>query len=235
MKLIGKMILTMIKDYINGERINNMPCFGCDNDNEITYGLMDLVTGKTHLFNDLSTAFSVVGDPVTFSATVKPMVVRPPKVKDVKSINDKVVIVTFTDGSRTKAVCNKEDKFDLEIGIGICIAKRMFSNDEKTANSAFNKAIKDAVKVMKRNEECEIALAELEEEEQRIEAKIRRKKEKRAEKRRQKRIQEMADAILLAETKKTEAKIIADKIAEMPNESIITSEELQRMIEDIKK
>lgn len=125
-----------------------------------------------------------------------------PKILDVKVINDKVVIVTFIDGTQTKAVCDKDDTFNLEVGIGICITKRLMSDDEQTGNSMFNKAIKDALKVMKRNEQLEQARKEFEEEEKRVEEKIKRKKEKRAEKRRQKKIQMMADAILLAEKKK---------------------------------
>ena len=127
-----------------------------------------------------------------------------PEIIDVKVINKKVVIVTFIDGTQTKAVCDKDDTFNLEVGIGICITKRLMSNDEQTGNSMFNKSIKDALKVMKRNEQLEKARKEFEEEEKRIEAKIQRKKEKRAEKRRQKKIQMMADAILLADKMKTE-------------------------------
>lgn len=75
------------------------------------------------------------------------------------------------------------------------------SNDEQAGNSMFNKSIKDALKVMKRNEQLEKARKEFEEEEKRIEAKIQRKKERRAAKRRQKRVEELADAIALANTR----------------------------------
>ena len=127
-----------------------------------------------------------------------------PEIVDVKTINDKVVIVTFIDGTQTKAVCDKDDTFNLEIGIGICITKRLMSDDEQTGNTMFNKTIRNALKVMKRNEQIEKIRKEFEEEEKRIEAKIQRKKEKRAEKRRQKKIQMMADAILLADKIKNE-------------------------------
>lgn len=124
-----------------------------------------------------------------------------PAITDVKTINNKVVIVTFADGTSTKAVCDKDDVFNPDVGIGICITKRLMSRDEKTGNSMFNKAIRDAHKVMKRNEELAHAKKELEEEEKRIEAKIQRKKERRAAKRRQKRVEELADAIALANTR----------------------------------
>lgn len=127
---------------------------------------------------------------------------KAPEIIDVKTINNKVVIVTFIDGTQTKAVCDKDDTFNLEVGIGICITKRLMSNNEQTGNSMFNKTIKNALKVMKRNEQLEKTRKEIEEEEKRIADKIKRKKEKRAEKRRQKKIQMMAEAILLAEKKK---------------------------------
>ena len=127
-----------------------------------------------------------------------------PEIINVKTINNKVVIVTFIDGTQTKAVCDKDDTFNLEVGIGICITKRLMSDDEQTGNSMFNKSIKNALKVMKRNEQLEKTRKEIEEEEKRIADKIKRKKEKRAEKRRQKKIQMMADAILLADKMKTE-------------------------------
>jgi hypothetical protein len=149
---------------------------------------------------------NVISDDCIGTVTLGPIVytIEVPKIIDVKVINDKVVIVTFIDGTQTKAVCDKDDTFNLEVGIGICITKRLMSNDEQTGNSMFNKSIKDALKVMKRNEQLEQARKEFEEEKKRIEAKIQRKKEKRAEKRRQKKIQMMADAILLADKMKTE-------------------------------
>jgi len=150
---------------------------------------------------------NVIGGDCIGTLTCEPIfrvVHKVPEIIDVKVINKKVVIVTFIDGTQTKAVCDKDDTFNLEVGIGICITKRLMSNDEQVGNSMFNKSIKDALKVMKRNEQLEKARKEFEEEEKRIEAKIRRKKEKRAEKRRQKKIQMMADAILLADKMKTE-------------------------------
>ena len=169
-----------------------MPCKGTPMEISGMY-IMDTDTG-----NVIADWSNCIG-----SLTCQPIfhtVHKVPKIIDVKVINDKVVIVTFIDGTQTKAVCDKDDTFNLEVGIGICITKRLMSDDEQTGNSMFNKAIKDALKVMKRNEQLEQARKEFEEEEKRI----KRKKEKRAEKRRQKKIQMMADAILLADKMKTE-------------------------------
>lgn len=185
----------MMKDYfIKGDDI--MPC----NEKPMKIsGMYIMDTGTGNVIADWSNCIG--------SLTCGPIfhiVHKVPEIVDVKTINDKVVIVTFIDGTQTKAVCDKDDTFNLEVGIGICITKRLMSNDEQTGNSMFNKSIKDALKVMKRNEQLEKARKEFEEEEKRIEAKIQRKKEKRAEKRRQKKIQMMADAILLADKMKTE-------------------------------
>lgn len=171
-----------------------MPCEGMPMEISGMY-IMNMDTGK------------VIGGDCIGTLTCEPIfhvVHKVPEIIDVKVINQKVVIVTFIDGTQTKAVCDKDDTFNLEVGIGICITKRLMSDDEQTGNSMFNKSIKDALKVMKRNEQLEEARKEFKEEEKRIEAKIQRKKEKRAEKRRQKKIQMMADAILLADKMKNE-------------------------------
>ena len=190
MKLIGQKILTMMKDYfIKGDDI--MPC----NEKPMKISgmyVMNLDTGN------------VIGGDCIGTLTcdsIFHVVHKVPEIIDVKVINKKVVIVTFIDGTQTKAVCDKDDTFNLEVGIGICITKRLMSNDEQVGNSMFNKSIKDALKVMKRNEQLEQARKEFEEEEKRIEAKIQRKKERRAAKRRQKRVEELADAIALANTR----------------------------------
>lgn len=173
-----------------------MPCEGTPMEISGMY-IMDTDTGN--VIADWSNCIgSLICQPIFYTVN------NVPKILDVKVINNKVVIVTFIDGTQTKAVCDKDDTFNLEVGIGICITKRLMSDDEQTGNSIFNKTIKDALKVMKRNEQLEQARKEFEEEEKRIKAKIKRKKEKRAEKRRQKKIQMMADAILLANKMRTE-------------------------------
>lgn len=173
-----------------------MPCN--EKPMELSGMCIDMDTG--HIVADWSDVETLICQPVFHRVQVH----KVPEIIDVKVINKKVVIVTFVDGTKTKAVCDKDDTFNLEVGIGICITKRLMSNDEQTGNSLFNKSIKDALKVMKRNEQLEKARKEFEEEEKRVEEKIKRKKEKRAEKRRQKKIQMMADAILLADKIKNE-------------------------------
>lgn len=46
----------------------------------------------------------------------------------VNSYNDRVVIVRFSDGTFTKSVCSEKDTFDLDIGISLCLLKKMMSD-----------------------------------------------------------------------------------------------------------
>jgi hypothetical protein len=63
-------------------------------------------------------------------------------IKDVNVIvPNKVVEVTFEDGSKEKSVCNESDTFSLEQAISICLAKKMFGGTK-----AYNKAIKKGLK-----------------------------------------------------------------------------------------
>ena len=60
---------------------------------------------------------------------------------DYKVINDKVVIVTFKDGSTEKSVCHGDDVFDLERAIELCICKKRFGGN-KDYYAAIRKALK---------------------------------------------------------------------------------------------
>lgn len=101
----------------------------------------------------------------TFSLAPK----KPMEIKDYKVFNNKVVIVTFVDGSTEKAVCDfSEDSFDLERAIEICICKKMFGGT-KAYNDAIRKALKQINEIDKKRKEDE-ELAKL----------IARKKEKAA-------------------------------------------------------
>lgn len=62
-------------------------------------------------------------------------------IADYKIINDKVVIVTFKDGSTEKSVCYGDDVFDLERAIELCICKKKFGGN-KDYYSAIRKALK---------------------------------------------------------------------------------------------
>ena len=53
------------------------------------------------------------------------------EIKDIDIIkgkdgNPKVIIVTFNDNTKTKAVCSEDDTFDFELGINICMMKKIY-------------------------------------------------------------------------------------------------------------
>ena len=75
-----------------------------------------------------------------------------PKVFRVETYNDKVVKVTFSDGTFTKSVCSDNDTFNLDIGITICIMKRMMSKTD--GNKKYNDMIRKVHEQMEKNEKA---------------------------------------------------------------------------------
>ncbi len=73
-----------------------------------------------------------------------------PDIKDIKSYNNTTVIVIFADGTKTVAVLDPKDEFDLEQGISICLTKRLLGDN---GSSIYNKLIKRAFEVKEQNEE----------------------------------------------------------------------------------
>lgn len=71
-----------------------------------------------------------------------------PKVEKVETYNNKVVKVTFWDGTFTKSVCSDNDTFDEDVGITICLMKKMLGKD---GNRKYNNIIRDIHKVMDEN------------------------------------------------------------------------------------
>ena len=117
----------------------------------------------------------------------------PYEIVDYKVINDTVVIVTFADGTTEKAVCNKNDTYDFERAIEICICKKKFGGTK-----AYNSAIKNAIRQVKAVDDEKKKEAEDKELAKRREAKIAKRKAKRKAQRRQQRIDDMSEAFLKA-------------------------------------
>lgn len=68
-------------------------------------------------------------------------------IEDVQVLNDKVVMVKFTDGITEKAVINKDDTFSVEQGIAICLTKKLLSTlTGGNGSSVYNKLIEHGVK-----------------------------------------------------------------------------------------
>lgn len=108
-------------------------------------------------------------------------------------VPNKVVEVTFIDGDKQKAVCQEPDVFSLEQAISICLTKHLLGG-----TGAYNKAVKNGIKVHEENQE-EKRRAKAEEE--RI-AKRRAKRaaymKRRAEKRREEQIEIQKEAYVRA-------------------------------------
>ena len=125
--------------------------------------------------------------------------VTPPSVKvnSCTQVPDKVVEVTFLDGTKEKSVCREPDVFSLEQAIGICISKKVMDG-----SSAYNNAVKHGIKVY----ENKIREEQMDEEEQkRIERKRAKRKAykerrsaKRAQEEREKQIEIQKEAYIRA-------------------------------------
>lgn len=108
-------------------------------------------------------------------------------------VPNKVVEVTFLGGDKQKAVCQESDEFSLEQAISICITKHLLGG-----TGAYNKAVKNGIKVYEENQRAEWRAKA---EEERI-AKRRAKKaaymKRRAEKRREEQIEIQKEAYVRA-------------------------------------
>ena len=79
-----------------------------------------------------------------------------PDIIDVSVMGDKVVSVTFADGTREKAVLAADDKFSFEQGVSICITKKMLSMQTNgNGSSAYNKLINHCLKLYENNRKAE--------------------------------------------------------------------------------
>ena len=55
----------------------------------------------------------------------------PMNFKKIEVYNDRVVKITFADGTYTKAVCSDADEFCLDTGIMVCVMKRLFGGQKE--------------------------------------------------------------------------------------------------------
>lgn len=137
---------------------------------------------KTVLFSDFNndlTAIAKLNNNIVFRRIM-------PDVKDVV-INDRdkvpVVVVEFCDGTSEKAVLSKEDTFNFEQGISVCITKKLLSMMCPNGSGLYNKIIKRAINVHRNRLYNEATALKNEKEE----AERRERKHKKNEKRRAKR------------------------------------------------
>ena len=83
--------------------------------------------------------------------------VRLPKITNIEMYNDRVVKVTFDDGSFTKSVCQENDVFDLDVGITICLIKKMLDAGKGNGTRIYNDIIRDAHKLINDKENEKMA------------------------------------------------------------------------------
>lgn len=118
-----------------------------------------------------------------------------PEVTDVQIINNKVVILTFADGTTTKSVTDEADEFVLETGISICLMKRILMHFKGgNGSGAYNRLIEDVEKVYLRKIEAERKAAEEKEIRKRRAEKAKRKRIIKARREQEQRINEQAEA-----------------------------------------
>ena len=118
-------------------------------------------------------------------------------IKDVKIIvPNKVVEITYKDGTKAKAVCDNEDNFSLDAAIAICALKKLMGN------SKCNHYLKSGYKIIDDKEK--LLLKEQEEKEiiARKKEKAKFKKEKRKLRKREEQINIIAEAIKRSESLK---------------------------------
>jgi hypothetical protein len=78
-------------------------------------------------------------------------------ITNIEMYNDRVVKVTFDDGSFTKSVCQENDIFDLDVGITVCLMKKMLDSGKGDGTRIYNDIIRNAHKLIedKENEKIE--------------------------------------------------------------------------------
>lgn len=102
-------------------------------------------------------------------------------IADIQVLNEKVVMVTFSDGKTEKAVIDTYDTFNIEQGITICIMKKSFSKiSNDNGSSVYNKLVEYGLKAYN---DILIAESKAEAEKQEKNARAKRKAEKAQRKR----------------------------------------------------
>lgn len=91
------------------------------------------------------------------NSSKKPKPVSSVTIANIEMYNDRVVKVTFDDGSFTKSVCQENDIFDLDVGITVCLMKKMLDDGKGNGTRIYNDIIRGAHKLIndKENEKIE--------------------------------------------------------------------------------
>ena len=124
-------------------------------------------------------------------------------IEDVQVLNDRVIMVKFSDGTTEKAVLDESDTFSVEQGIAICLTKKLLSTLTRgNGGSVYNKLVEYGVKTYEAIEarKAEVAKenAEKAAKAKRVAEKARRKKERKAAEQREADIEIQKEAYLRA-------------------------------------
>ena len=84
--------------------------------------------------------------PFDWNAIIMPTSIAPTIAK-VETYNGKAVKVTFEDGTFEKAVCSDLDTFSVDVGITICVLKKMLGKD---GHKKYNKMMRGVHKLMQK-------------------------------------------------------------------------------------
>ena len=126
-----------------------------------------------------------------------------PRIVDVKIYNEACVEVVFADGTSEKATLCESDNFSLEQGISICLTKKIISmKADGNGSSIYNKLIKYALRVYKKNREDEmkdfLETERIEAKKKKLKAKSAAKRAKRLQAQREEQIEIQKEAYLRA-------------------------------------
>lgn len=124
-------------------------------------------------------------------------------IEDVQVLNDRVIMVKFSDGTTEKAVLDESDTFSVEQGIAICLTKKLLSTLTRgNGGSVHNKLVEYGVKTYEAIEahKAEVAKEKAEKVAQakRAAEKAQRKKERKAAEQREADIEIQKEAYLRA-------------------------------------
>lgn len=130
-----------------------------------------------------------------------------PLIDKIDTYNDRVVKVTFVDGTFTKAVCSENDQFDLDVGITVCVIKRMLG---RNGSKLYNDIIRDAHKAIEQNNKLKEEQQKLKAEERMRRRKAELKKAAKALKEREEQIEIQKQAILRAMDEREKACMVKE-------------------------
>lgn len=124
-------------------------------------------------------------------------------IEDVQFLNDRVIMVKFSDGTTEKAVLDESDTFSVEQGIAICLTKKLLSTlTRSNGGSVYNKLVEYGVKTYEAIEAHKAKVAKEKTEKaakaKRDAEKAQRKKERKAAEQREADIEIQKEAYLRA-------------------------------------